>query len=119
MNILQYEKICHPQLVFNHPGQYSTIRSDRDKLQSPEWQKEIQACLKGYWSTKDRTDFLSDCINAAKEGLGDEKAKNYCECMLYKVEVKYPDSSTVDEELTEEKLNSPEWKKIIQSCLDF
>lgn len=110
-------------MVFRMEEQYPTIEEaaaiTEDKLQSPEWQKEIQACLQGYWSTKDRTDFLTDCINAAKEGLGDEKAKNYCECMLYKVEVKYPDSSTVAEELTEEKLKSPEWKKIIQSCLDF
>ena len=110
-------------MVFKMEEKYPTIEEasalTEEKLQSPEWQKEIQACLQGYWSTKDRTDFLTDCINAAKEGLGDEKAKNYCECMLYKVEVKYPDSSTVAEELTEEKLNSPEWKKIIQSCLDF
>lgn len=110
-------------MVFRMEEKFPTIEEaaaiTEDKLQSPEWQKEIQACLKGYWSTKDRTDFLTDCINAAKEGLGDEKAKNYCECMLYKVEVKYPDSSVLAEELTEEKLNSPEWKKIIQSCLDF
>ena len=110
-------------MVFKMEEKYPTIEEasalTEEKLQSPEWQKEIQTCLQGYWSTKDRTDFLTDCINAAKEGLGDEKAKNYCECMLYKVEVKYPDSSTVAGELTEEKLNSPEWKKIIQSCLDF
>jgi hypothetical protein len=47
-----------------------------------------------------------------------EKAKNYCECMMFKVEKKYPspaDAGTI----TKEDLQSPEWKKIIQSCLDF
>ena len=110
-------------MIFKMEEKYSTIDEaaglTEDKLQSPEWQKEIKACLQGFWSGKDRTEFLTDCINAAKEGLGEEKAKNYCECMLYKVEVKFPDSSVVEAELTEEKLNSPEWKKIIQSCLDF
>jgi hypothetical protein len=31
----------------------------------------------------------------------------------------YPDSAKATEELTEEKLNTPDWKKIIQSCLEF
>lgn len=92
--------------------------TDKD-LESPEWQKEIKACLTGYWSGEDRTTFLNDCINAAKGGLGEEKAINYCSCMLYKVEIMFPNSADAGEQLTEEKLNSPAWKKIIQSCLEF
>ena len=38
-------------------------------MESPEWQKEIKACLSGFWSGADRKTFLSDCINAAKAGL--------------------------------------------------
>jgi len=43
----------------------------------------------------------------------------YCYCMLYTVEVMFPDASAMAEQITKEKINSPEWKKIIQSCLDF
>jgi hypothetical protein len=110
-------------MIFKMEEKYPTVEEaatiSEDKLASPEWQKEIQACLQGYWSSKDRNDFLKDCINSAKDGLGADRAKNYCECMLYKIEVMYPDSGKAAEELTEEKINSPDWKKIIQSCLEF
>ncbi len=102
-----------------HPTVEEAATITEDQLQSEEWQKEIKACLTGYWTGMDRNDFLKECINSAKAGLGEEKAKNYCECMLYKVEVKFPKSSDATEQLTEETLNSPEWKKIIQSCLEF
>jgi hypothetical protein len=110
-------------MIFKMEKKYPTVEAaaglTEDQLTSPEWQKEIQACLQGYWSSKDRNDFLQECIGSAKTGLGEEKAKNYCECMLYKVETLYPDTAKAAEELTEEKLNSPAWKKIIQSCLEF
>lgn len=67
---------------------------------------------------KERSGFLSNCIASAKDGVGEEKAKTYCECMLYKIEIRYPDPADADK-LTAEKLSSPEWKKIIQGCLDF
>lgn len=89
-----------------------------ETMNSPEWQKEIQNCLRGFWGTKDRDTFLSECIVAAMEGLDAEKAKNYCECMLFKVELKYPnpeDAGTI----SEEDMKSPEWQKIIQGCLKF
>lgn len=110
-------------MIFKMEEKYPAIEEaaaiTADTLATPEWQKEIQACLQGYWNSKDRNDFLKDCISSAKDGLGEEKAKNYCECMLYKVEVMFPDSGKATEELTEEKLNTPDWKKIIQSCLEF
>ncbi|NOT50682.1 MAG: hypothetical protein HOP10_05350 [Chitinophagaceae bacterium] len=91
-----------------------------DDLETPEWQKEAQDCLKSIssWSSKDRTDFISECINSAKASLGETKSKKYCECMLFKIEQRYPDPEDADE-LDEETLGTPEWKKIIQSCLDF
>lgn len=110
-------------MIFKMEEKYPTIESagtlTQEQMMTPEWQKEIKACLTGYWSGKDRNDFLTDCVNTAKTGMGEEKAKNYCECMLYKVEVKYPKSSDAVEKLTDEALNSPEWKKIIESCLEF
>ncbi len=110
-------------MLFKMEAKYPTIEETagmtEEKMMSPEWQKEIQVCLKGYWISKDRNDFLTNCINSAKDGLGEEKAKNYCACMLYKVEVMFPDASAMADQITKEKINSPEWKKIIQSCLDF
>ena len=93
--------------------------SDAD-MRTPEWQKEIKSCLTGIsaWSAKDRSDFLSECIVSAKAGMSGEKAKNYCECMMFNVEKKYPDPADAGT-LTKEDLQSPEWKRIIQSCLDF
>ncbi len=88
-------------------------------MNSPEWQKDIKACLNGgTWSAIDRSTFLSECIASAKDGVGEEKATIYCECMLYKVETKFPNAADADT-LTAEKLATPEWKKIIQSCFDF
>ena len=88
-------------------------------MNSPEWQKDIKGCLNGgTWTAADRSTFLNECITSAKGSVGDEKAKIYCECMLYKVEVKFPNPEDAGT-LTAEKLATPEWKKIIQSCLDF
>ena len=86
---------------------------------SAEWQKEIKSCLGGSWGTADREAFLDECIAAAqKTSMSEEKSKSYCACMLFKVEMKYPDPSKAVE-LTTEKLDSPEWKKIVRGCLDF
>ncbi len=88
-------------------------------MESADWQKDIKSCLGGFWTNKDRAPFLTTCIESAqKGGLTEEKSKNYCECMLFKIENIYP--NPVDAiVLTPEKLATPEWKKIIQSCLDF
>jgi hypothetical protein len=89
-------------------------------LNSPEWKKEIQNCLKpaSTWSTKDRSDFLFECIKSAKEGVGEEKAKTYCECMLFKIEKKYPNPADAGN-ITDETLASPDWKKMIKDCQEF
>lgn len=89
-------------------------------MQKPEWQKAIQECGGGSWTTKDREDFLANCIPSAKaSGTTESKASSYCECMLYKVEKLYPDIAKATAELNEEALQSPKWKAIIQGCLDF
>jgi hypothetical protein len=98
-------------------GEASKISND--DLQTPEWLREIKACVSGSnWKTKDRSDFMTNCIATAKGGVGEEKAKTYCECMLYKIESRYPDPEEATK-LTAEDLASPEWKKIAQGCLDF
>jgi hypothetical protein len=88
-------------------------------MQSAAWQKDIKKCLGGFWTTADREAFLSNCISSAqKDGIGEEKSKSYCECMLYKVEVRYPNPLDAGK-LTPEVLAMPEWKKILKGCLDF
>ena len=88
-------------------------------IQSPEWQKVVKSCLNGFWTTSDREIFLSSCIESVqKGGLSEEKSKSYCECMLFKIEIRFPKAAD-SESLTPEKLNSPEWKKIVQGCLEF
>jgi hypothetical protein len=101
---------------FPDPAQ-SAKELTAEKLASAEWQAEIRACLKGYWSTLDRTDFMNSCIEAAKS-MGEEKAKNYCGCMLFKMENKYPESSKAGE-ITKEEMEKPEWQKAIKECLNF
>lgn len=89
-------------------------------MQSPDWQKDIKACFPGgLWSAADRSDFMKECVNTAKENLSADKAKTYCECMLFKVEENFPNPEIAGKELTEELLKTPLWKKIIQQCLDF
>jgi hypothetical protein len=91
----------------------------KEDMSTPEWQKEIEVCLGGFWGTAEREAFISNCISSANNGgLAEEKAKNYCECMLYKIEVRFPDPLEAGE-LTAEKLATPEWKKITQGCIDF
>jgi hypothetical protein len=89
-------------------------------LETTEWKKEIQNCLApaSTWSTKDRSDFLSECVKSAKEKVSEEKSKNYCECMLFKVEKKYPNPLDAGK-ITEETLSSPDWKKMIADCFAF
>lgn len=90
-----------------------------DDMQSAEWQKEIKSCGTGSsWASKDRSDFLTNCIQSAKDGIGPDKAKIYCECMLFKLEKTYPDPADANK-LTDQDLNSPAWKKVVKSCLDF
>ncbi len=88
-------------------------------MQSETWQKDINSCLRGSWGTSEREAFLTECMESAKKGdMSEAKTKTYCECMLYKIEIKFPNPIDAGV-LTPEKLNSPEWKKIIQGCLDF
>ena len=90
-----------------------------DDLEKPEWKKATQDCVTGIgsWTPKDRSDFMTECVNAAQDTFGKEKAKNYCECMLFKLEKKYPDPNDAD--VSEATLATPEWKKIIKDCIEF
>lgn len=87
-------------------------------MRSEAWQKDVEACLVGNWTSKNRAEFMADCVKSAKTGVGEEKATTYCECMMYKMERYFPNYADAGK-LAEEKLRSPEWQKIIASCLNF
>lgn len=91
-----------------------------EDLESPAWKKEIEDCLKpaSTWGTAERTEFVSNCVTNAKAGLGEEKAKSYCECMLFKIEKKYPNPLDA-EKITAEALKSTDWQRLIRTCREF
>ena len=91
-------------------------------MQSPAWQKDIKDCLaaSGNWSGKDRSDFITECVKSAKAGgITEDKAKSYCGCMLFKIEKKFPNAADATNSITEETLQSPEYKKMMKDCLEF
>jgi len=44
------------------------------------------------WTTEDKTEFLGGCLKAAIKDLGEEKAKPYCNCLLDKIVIHYPNA---------------------------
>lgn len=102
-----------------YPTVEAASKITEEDMNGPAFQKDIQACLGGYWNTETRELFLTNCTGTAKqEGLEADKAKNYCECMLFKIEVRYPDPKDADK-LTADMLKTAEWQKIVKGCLDF
>ena len=95
-----------------YPDPEDAGKVDETVLQTPEWKKLIQSCLGGYWTKSERSDFMSSCIDAAKANLGVAKAETYCDCMMYKIEIRFSDFEEASK-LTAEILSTPEWKKII------
>ncbi|HEX6334666.1 MAG TPA: hypothetical protein VFZ78_10600 [Flavisolibacter sp.] len=47
------------------------------------------------WTQQDRDEFLQSCITNAIKDTGPEKAKAYCQCMLAKIEKRYPNVKDV------------------------
>jgi hypothetical protein len=45
---------------------------------------------KSSWSKEEKDSFTTNCVNGATAGMGADKAKSYCDCMLGKIEEKYP-----------------------------
>lgn len=100
-----------------YPDTLEAAKVTAEELAKPEWKKEIAECLYGSWSKKDRNEFINSCREQAKS-LGSERAKNYCECMQFKMEKIFPDVNDAAK-LTGEDLKSEYWQKIIKNCLNF
>lgn len=89
-----------------------------NEFSSPEWVKEIRSCIGGTWTKKEHEEFVTSCINSAKASLGETKAKNYCECMMFKIEKLYPNANDAAK-ITAEDFKTDHWQKLIKGCLDF
>lgn len=90
-------------------------------MQSPGWQKDIKDCIasSGTWPTIERKAFITECVKSATAGgLTEDKAKSYCSCMLFKIEKKFPNAADAGS-ITEETLQTPEFKKMLKDCLEF
>ncbi len=63
------------------------------------------------WGDADKTEFMRTCTEKATVNLGSEKlAKNYCSCMLEKIEAAYPDSKDAN------KMSQTEMKSMAADC---
>jgi hypothetical protein len=45
------------------------------------------------WTEKNKSDFVSGCLNKQVKEMGIEKARAYCSCLIEKVIVKYPNAN--------------------------
>lgn len=45
------------------------------------------------WTSSQRAEFMSECLPTARKAFGNRKGQRYCECMMNKVESKFPDYS--------------------------
>lgn len=111
---------CHcmlEKIEVKYPSTEDAAKISEEDLQSPEWQKMVRSCLVGKWTTGQRDEFRAECIDEAKKNLSEAKAISYCDCMMYKVEKRYPLYLDA-QKLTEEDLKKPDWKKIIVGCLE-
>ncbi|MEO7922110.1 MAG: hypothetical protein ABIR30_00370 [Chitinophagaceae bacterium] len=101
-----------------YPLVEDAAKLSKEDMETPEWQKKINECLGGGWTDKDRAGYLADCTAKAGKTMTGDKAKNYCECMLFKLETKYPKAADAAG-LPAAYFQSAEWKKLTQSCMDF
>lgn len=58
------------------------------------------------WSKNYRDKFVQGCITKASEQVSESQASSYCNCMVVKVEAKYPNENDVDAKLTAADIES-------------
>jgi hypothetical protein len=86
--IPKQESISEPeQLPVNAPKAETKIDESKKEVVIP-------VDRRGKWGKSDRFAFLENCVSNAKVNMGEEKAKEYCSCVLELVEAKY--TSAVD-----------------------
>lgn len=62
--------------------------------------------MKG-WSSGDKDAFMKECVSGSKKsaGMSDAQANEYCNCVMSKLEIKYPDPLDVTK-VTDAEMNS-------------
>jgi hypothetical protein len=72
------------------------VNAPKAETKIDESKKEVVIPVdrRGKWGKSDRFAFLENCVSNAKVNMGEEKAKEYCSCVLELVEAKY--TSAVD-----------------------
>ena len=45
------------------------------------------------WTESDKQNFMGGCMSGALKNMDQEKAKDYCSCMLQKVQKRYPNAN--------------------------
>jgi hypothetical protein len=70
------------------------------------------------WTSAERARFVEDCYSEAKAGMGEDKARSYCECMQPKLEAKYRSFAAANN-ITQAELQSEEWLKEVRACLGY
>ena len=68
------------------------------------------------WTEADRTQMTNNCIQAASPTMGPEKAKNYCNCMQQKMEIRFPDPKDAAK-VDDKAMNSEEMQAMVRTCL--
>jgi hypothetical protein len=63
------------------------------------------------WSSSDQNKFMTNCTETASKSMAQERAENYCDCMMKKIEKRYPNSAEVN------KLSESEITKLAKTCL--
>lgn len=104
-------------MMVKFPKVADMAKLKKEDLTTPAIKAEIKKCLVMRWPDAERKRFVTGCIGTAKEHLGEEKAKKYCECMLGKMEVKFEKAEDADK-LTAEDLKKPEWMNLIKGCVN-
>ncbi|MEN9964635.1 MAG: hypothetical protein RL582_1730 [Bacteroidota bacterium] len=91
---MEEEMIANPDSITE--VQQAPINEVKAETKIDESKKEVVIPVdrRGKWGKSDRFAFLENCVTNAKIKMGDEKAKEYCSCVLELVEAKY--TSAVD-----------------------
>jgi len=140
-----YCECMQPKVESKYKTMAEVKKVQSSEFQSPEWITEVKKCLGmdadaidnvniggnpvdvnketeitggdgDGWTGADRDRFVEDCYSAAKTGMGEEKARSYCECMQPKIEAKYRTLAAANM-MTDADLSTEEWKKEVRACL--
>lgn len=85
-----------PKQESNSEPEQLPVNAPKAETKIDEKKQEVMVPIdrKGKWGKSDRFAFLENCVTNAKIKMGEEKAKEYCSCVLELVEAKY--TSAVD-----------------------